>query len=487
MLSHDGGRWRLQVRFKNGPLLGGSHVDTDERSACRRGCGVPACPCRAGAGAVGAPRHRGLRPGRPDGGRPGQRQEAGLHHHRDGGERRQGRIRLPGGAAGARQLPIEDTRDRLRARRCGLGRACHRQTGHRRSQAQARARHLRPAHQFRVADQRTRPRRAQARRCSTAPTAIPPSGFSNPSTPARISCKVFERMGGYYPGASDLQPQRLVGAHRRPPVNPAMAQSFADYLAALNLSAKPVHGFDFKTTPRPSGRATRVIVTEYDLPRKEIQPHDVVVDPDGGVWFSHFGEQFLSKLDPKTGKVTDYPIQVFKPDHPKGTLDLEVDPDGNIWVALMYQSGMARFDRKTEKFRYLPVPQGVADRRHPAVALLGGGHEGRRQGLGEEHRPFAGPEARSRDRRLREPRLVQGPGHRPADRHLRHLRRPAEQRLHPRIRQRRHRQDRCQDRQVRVLPDADAVLAGAARPRRCAEPAVVRRVRRRMASPCSIR
>lgn len=169
--------------------------------------------------------------------------------------------------------------------------------------------------------------------------------------------QLFERMGTYYPGASDLQPQRLVGAHRRPPVNPAMAQSFAGYLAALNLSAKPVHGFEFKITPRPTGRATRVIVTEYDLPRKEIQPHDVIVDPDGGVWFSHFGEQFLSKLDPNTGKVTDYPIQVFKPDHPKGTLDLEVDPDGNIWVALMYQSGMARFDRKTEKFRYYPFPK----------------------------------------------------------------------------------------------------------------------------------
>src|SRR3984893_14455122 len=29
--------------------------------------------------------------------------------------------------------------------------------------------------------------------------------------------KVFERMGGYYPGASDLQPQRLFGVHPRPP------------------------------------------------------------------------------------------------------------------------------------------------------------------------------------------------------------------------------------------------------------------------------
>ncbi|MEA2980523.1 MAG: virginiamycin lyase [Alphaproteobacteria bacterium] len=169
--------------------------------------------------------------------------------------------------------------------------------------------------------------------------------------------KVFERMGTYYPGASDMQPQRLAGEHRRPAINPALADSFAGYLEALNLSSTAAHRFEFTTTPRAKGRATRVIITEYDLPRKEIQPHDVIVDPDGGVWFSHFGEQFLSKLDPQTGKVTDYPIPVLKPDHPKGTLDLEVDADGYIWVGLMYQGGMARFDRKTEQFRIYPVPK----------------------------------------------------------------------------------------------------------------------------------
>jgi streptogramin lyase len=168
--------------------------------------------------------------------------------------------------------------------------------------------------------------------------------------------KVFERMGGYYPGASDQQPQRLVGSHRRPAVNPNIAQDFAAYLAGLNLSARAEQPFALKTSPRASGRATRVIITEYALPRKEIQPHDVVVDPDGMVWYSHFGEQFLSRLDPKSGKVTDFPIPVQKPDHPKGTLDLEVDPDGHLWVGLMYQSGMARFDRATEQMRIYPLP-----------------------------------------------------------------------------------------------------------------------------------
>jgi virginiamycin B lyase len=168
--------------------------------------------------------------------------------------------------------------------------------------------------------------------------------------------QVFERMGGYYPGASDFQPQRLIGAHRRPPLPAGAEQQVAEYLASVNLSATPEWNFELKTFPRPRGRATKVIVTEYALPRKEIQPHDVVVDHDGMVWFSHFGEQFLSRLDPRTGKVTDFTIPVQKPGYPMGTLDLELGADGNLWIGLMYQSGVAKFDRASETFRIYPIP-----------------------------------------------------------------------------------------------------------------------------------
>jgi virginiamycin B lyase len=169
--------------------------------------------------------------------------------------------------------------------------------------------------------------------------------------------RVFERMGGYYPGASDLQPQRLVGAHRRPPLAAGAEQKFAEYLASVNLSAQPEHSFALAQFARPTGRATKVIITEYDLPRKEIQPHDVIVDPDGMVWYSNFGEQLLSRMDPRTGKVTDFPIPVQKPGYPMGALDLELDQDGNIWIGLMYQTGIARFDRATETFRIYPLPK----------------------------------------------------------------------------------------------------------------------------------
>src|SRR6266478_2295387 len=285
--------------------------------------------------------------------------------------------------------------------------------------------------------------------------------------------KVFERMSGYYPGASDLQPQRLVGEHRRPAINRAIVEKLADYLARVNISRQSAHDFEAKISPRPTGRATRVIITEYDLTRKEIQPHDVVVDPTGMVWFSHFGEQFLSKLDPKTGKVTDFPIPVQKPNHPKGTLDLEIDADGYLWVGLMYQTGMARFHRTTETFQIFPVPDEWQTDATQQSHFLGRGHERRWQSLGQEYGPLAGHAARPRNGQIRESRELPRSGQQSADRRLRDLRRSAEQRIYPRVPVWRDRQDRREDLQARVLSDTDAQRTGAARARRFAEPTMV--------------
>ena len=182
--------------------------------------------------------------------------------------------------------------------------------------------------------------------------------------------QVFEKMAGYYPGSTLLHPQRLVGAARRNlggGAGSAMggegmssdprAKAAADWLATVNLSKSPSHDYRFQALPRPSGRATRVIVTEYDLPRTTIEPHDVIVDRDGMVWYSDFGALFLGRMDPKTGKVTEYPIPLIKEGFPVGTLDLEADRDGNLWVGLMYQGGVAKLETKTGKVQTWSVPK----------------------------------------------------------------------------------------------------------------------------------
>jgi len=129
----------------------------------------------------------------------------------------------------------------------------------------------------------------------------------------------------------------------------------AEYLASINLSSHAQWNFELKTLPRPSGAATRVIYTEYDLPREMISPHDVIVDGNGTVWYSSFGEQNLGRLDPKTGKVTEFPILEHKPGFPTGGLGLRSDRDGNLWLGNMYQATIVKFDRKAETFRFWPL------------------------------------------------------------------------------------------------------------------------------------
>src|SRR5262249_22354110 len=67
----------------------------------------------------------------------------------------------------------------------------------------------------------------------------------------------------------------------------------AEYLSTINLSNGSQWSYALKTFALPTGRATRVIYTEYGLPSETISPHDVIVDADGIVWYSSFGEQNL--------------------------------------------------------------------------------------------------------------------------------------------------------------------------------------------------
>jgi streptogramin lyase len=99
-----------------------------------------------------------------------------------------------------------------------------------------------------------------------------------------------------------------------------------------------------------------VIYTEYDLPAKTRQPHDVIVDSHGDAWYASFGEQILGKLDPKTGKVTEYTLPRLKANLPTGSLALRFDKDENLWLGMQFQGGIAKFDRRTEKFQTWSLP-----------------------------------------------------------------------------------------------------------------------------------
>ena len=171
--------------------------------------------------------------------------------------------------------------------------------------------------------------------------------------------QLLPRMQGYVnqsiPAAPQLRrAERLM--EERGDQRVQVYRGLADFLSTINLSAGTRWPYPLKALPRLKGKSTRVVITEYDLPRETIQPHDVVVDGDGTAWYSSFGEQNLGKLDPRTGKVTEYPIALHKPGFPTGTLGLRTDRDGNLWLGNMYQARIVKFDRKTETFQFWSRP-----------------------------------------------------------------------------------------------------------------------------------
>jgi virginiamycin B lyase len=167
-----------------------------------------------------------------------------------------------------------------------------------------------------------------------------------------FSNNVLPRMANYTFSSFWLKPQAF-RTPRESRIN--FAPGLPEFLASINQSTGP-RKWPLKTLPRLKGASTHIIVTQYDLPNRLDQPHDVIGTADGMIWYSDFGQQFLGRLNPKTGAVTQFPVPAFKPGYLVGSLDLEPDPQGNLWLANLYQGGVSRFDPKTQTFKQWAVP-----------------------------------------------------------------------------------------------------------------------------------
>ena len=165
---------------------------------------------------------------------------------------------------------------------------------------------------------------------------------------------IITRMSGYAAVSQPIKPQRLKDPERAG--TPDQYRRQAEYLATINLSATPTWQFPLKTMPRPTGRATRVIITEYDMMRPTTEPHDIIVK-DGEVWYTDFGENYIGRFDPKTLKITEYPTKEHKAGFPSGNLDLGVDTKGTFWFDQMYQASLANLDPKTGEIKYYPLSE----------------------------------------------------------------------------------------------------------------------------------
>jgi streptogramin lyase/mono/diheme cytochrome c family protein len=112
------------------------------------------------------------------------------------------------------------------------------------------------------------------------------------------------------------------------------------------------------TFPRPTGASTRVIVTEYEMPRVFLGIHDVFGDAQGNIWYTSHMTRYFGKLDPRTGIVTEYTIPLTPGSMP-GTHHNVIDKKGMIWMSENWAHKFVRFNPQTQEFSDVPYQGNV--------------------------------------------------------------------------------------------------------------------------------
>jgi virginiamycin B lyase len=137
----------------------------------------------------------------------------------------------------------------------------------------------------------------------------------------------------------------------------ADAKKLAEYLASINLSGgKSTWNYKLTASERPSGAATRAIVSVYPIPRQPSAIHDLDVDRKGRVWYGNSRWDYIGRLNPQTGRFAEWPAPNFMPfptdgtQHRSGVLDIQVDPNGDVWPAIG-GSRAAKFEVRSQKWR----------------------------------------------------------------------------------------------------------------------------------------
>jgi virginiamycin B lyase len=143
-----------------------------------------------------------------------------------------------------------------------------------------------------------------------------------------------------------------------PPKEYPSDPELAKYLSSINLSGdRTTWPYELKTFPRPAGANTKVVITEYEIPRAGSSPHDLAIDKDEMIWYDDFQGPNIGRLDPRTGKFKEWTLPTLKPGMPENNLTIELDKDGNPWLPRGYQGcAVTMFDVKTEKFQTWSAP-----------------------------------------------------------------------------------------------------------------------------------
>ncbi|MDB5881448.1 MAG: streptogramin lyase, partial [Ramlibacter sp.] len=93
-------------------------------------------------------------------------------------------------------------------------------------------------------------------------------------------------------------------------------------------------------------------VKEFPLKTAHSGPHGLMEDRDGNIWYTGNTGALIGKLDPKTGAVTE----IAMPDPVKDPHTLVFDQKGILWFTAQNSNRVGRIDPKTNEVKLLTLP-----------------------------------------------------------------------------------------------------------------------------------
>jgi virginiamycin B lyase len=106
----------------------------------------------------------------------------------------------------------------------------------------------------------------------------------------------------------------------------------------------------------------QVTIKEWIVPTPGSRPHDPLATTDGAIWYTGQFANVLGRLDPKTGKIKEFPLT------PKaGPHGLVADKEGNIWYTANFGSRVGKLNPKTGELTEYLMPDPAARDPHTPI------------------------------------------------------------------------------------------------------------------------
>jgi mono/diheme cytochrome c family protein len=162
--------------------------------------------------------------------------------------------------------------------------------------------------------------------------------------------KVVDRMSHY-------QGSTLAYRNPRGRMDPETEQLLVQWLARVRGPDSEVPAF--KVFPNPSGPATELIVTEYELPRLYLATHDVAQDTEDQLWYSPHRGAHIGRVDPATGLTREYYLPVDE-GCISGTHWITF-VNNEIWTSQNWSHTLTRIDADTGELHVIRPPERLND------------------------------------------------------------------------------------------------------------------------------